>query len=234
LLPYIGLPTRLIIQDPDYLYCGVTTTVEFNSTATNLLPDDISSRVLASIQAYSAANLQTFNGDLRFSKFVAAIDATDPSIISNETNLTIIRRISPFIGFPTSYNLNYYNPSEQAMPAPGTISGQAYDDNPVLISSPFTYTDAKNVNWPNSFIRDDSEGNLVVYTIINNAFTVLNSNLGTISYANGTIAINNLIASNYGNYISLYMTPANPDILVNLSAISIIDPNDVKINVLSV
>lgn len=233
LVNLIGLPTRLIIQDPNYIYCQIVTTVQFNPTSTSFLPADIESLVLTAIQGYSSTNLQQFNGDLRFSKLIAAIDNADASITSNETTLQIINRISPFVGFATSYVLNYNNPGFMEPPTAGTIEGSIYDNNPVISSSPFTYTDTKGINWPVSYIRDDSTGNLVVYTLINNRFTVLNSALGTINYATGQVTINNLIASNYGNYISIYMVPENPDVLVSLGNILNIDPNDVTVNVIN-
>ncbi|MGZ4849878.1 MAG: hypothetical protein ACXV2C_00700 [Candidatus Bathyarchaeia archaeon] len=233
LLSYMGLPTRLIIQDPNYLYCAVTTTIQYDPTKTSLLPNDITSLVLSAIETYSSTNLQKFNGDLRFSKFVATIDNAASSIVSNETSLLIISRLTPYLGFAASYTLNFNNAANVEIPASGTLEGIAFDNNPVITSSPFTYVDSKNVSWPISYIRDDNLGNLVVYTMINNIFTVLNPSLGTINYATGVATINNLITTSYGNYISIYMEPMNPDIIVDQSEILIIDPNDVAITVVN-
>jgi hypothetical protein len=233
LLEYMGLPTRLIIQDPDYLYCGVTSTVQYDQTATSLLANDIKSLVVTAISNYSSTNLQKFDGDLRFSKFVSAIDNADTSITSNETNLQIIKRLSPFVGFATSYAFSFNNAADIEIGASGTNEGNKYDSNPVVTSSPFTFTDANGVQWPASYIRDDSLGNLVVYTLINNQFTILNTAIGTVNYTTGDVSINKLIASDYGNYISLYLTPLTPDILINLSKILIIDSNDISITVIN-
>lgn len=233
LLDYIGLPTRLIIEDPVYIYCSVSSTVQYDATQTSLLPNDITSLVLTAIQAYSSKNLQAFNGDLRFSKFSATIDNAHPSITSNKTIIKIICRISPLLGFPASFTLNFNNPGNIEIPAIGTVETGVYDSNPVITSSPFTYVDNNNVSWPLSYIRDDSQGNLVVYTTINNVFTALNKMLGTIDYSTGIVTINNLKTTSYGNYISIYLLPANPDILVQQSEILIIDPNDVAISVIN-
>lgn len=233
LIDYMGLPTRLIIQDPDYLYCGVTSIVQYDQTATSLLASDIKSLVLTAISNYSATNLQKFDGDLRFSKFVNSIDSADTSIVSNETNIKIIKRISPFVGFATSYAFSFNNAANIETGASGTNEGAPYDSNPVFSSSTFSFTDESGVVWSAAAIRDDSLGNLVVYTTINNQFTVLDGAIGTVNYATGDVNINKLIASNYGNYISLYLEPMAPDILINLSKILLIDSNDVSINVIN-
>lgn len=233
LIDFIGLPTRLIIQDPNYLYCAVNSIIQFDQTKTALLPNDITSRVLTAIQTFSSTNLESFNGDLRFSKFVAAIDNIEDSITSNETTVQIISRISPFLGFASSFTLNFNNPAFVESPGVGTVTGFPFDTNPALISSPFTYVDINGTSWPLSYIRDDNLGTLVVYTVLNNVFTILNPTLGTINYSTGVVVINDLITTSYGNYLSLHMTPENPDILVNQAEILIIDPNDVSISIIN-
>ena len=71
----------------------------------------------------------------------------------------------------------------------------------------------------------------VMRGVINNAFVVLNDNLGTVDYKTGKVVINNLKVSNYNNYISIYMIPKNKDVIVSLNKIAIIDLNDVTVNV---
>jgi hypothetical protein len=233
LLDYIGLPTRLIIQDPEYFYCGVTSTVQYDQTATSFLNSDIQGLVLAAIRAYSTSTIERFNGDLRFSKFVAAIDNADTSIVSNETSLKLIKRITPFPGYATSYNIDFNNPCNIETEHVGTLVDSSFEKPPVITSSGFTYIDDNNVEWPDSYIRDDSLGVLCVYTLINNEFTVLDRSVGTIDYATGAMVFDGIRTASYGNYISLYLDPAEPDLIVNLSNILIIDANDVAITVIN-
>jgi hypothetical protein len=230
---YISLPTRVIIADPDYLYVGVTSTVQYNVTGTVNTSADITRFIKNSISAFSSDTLEHFNSDFRYSKFAAAIDTSDPSITSNDTELTIIKRISPLINYPTSYTLDFNNPAykEDYLSYSYTPTVPFYDE-PVLTSSVFTYIDSNDIAWPLSYIRDDNFGNLVVYTIVNGVFTVLNSVVGTIEYTTGLVTIKNLSVSAYNNYISLYMYPKNKDILANKNKIVLIDLNDVNISLI--
>ena len=84
--------------------------------------------------------------------------------------------------------------------------------------------------YPFCFIRDDNQGGLVIYTTINNVFTIINSSAGQIDYNTGIAYLYNFNTSSYGDYISVYMTPQNSDILINKQNILLVDINDVNIN----
>ena len=102
----------------------------------------------------------------------------------------------------------------------------------IITSSSFTYQDSDGNNFINAYIEDDSSGTLIVYTYVNNTYTIINSNIGTIDYTTGLVKINNLRVADYNNYISIYMRTLNKDIIINKSKIILIDPNDVVINVI--
>jgi hypothetical protein len=231
---YISLPTRVIIADPEYIYVGVNTTVQYNVTGTINTSAVIVNEIRSSISAFSTSTLEKFNSDFRYSKFAAAIDASDLSITSNDTEVLIIKRISPLLNYATSYTLEFNNTAykEDYHSYSYTPTTPFYDE-PTLTSSAFTYVDSNDVSWPLSYIRDDNFGNLVIYTIINGVFTVLNNAVGTIDYTTGYVTIKNLKVSAYNNYISLYMYPKNKDILANKNKIVLIDLNDVNISLIA-
>ena len=81
-------------------------------------------------------------------------------------------------------------------------------------------------------MRDDNFGVIVVYTFINNVFTIIKDKIGTIDYVNGIVKINNLTTSYYENHISIYVHPMNKDIIVSKDKIIIIDLADVTVNVI--
>jgi len=234
LSPYISLPTRIIITDPDYTYIGINSTVQYNVTGTTELASQVQAVVVNVINQFSKSNLELFNADFRYSKFAAAIDGSDPSITSNDTEIQIIKRISPLLNYPTSYVLEYNNPTEveSRISAEGYVAGAPFYDEPEITSSSFTYVDSNGTQWPLSYIRDDNFGKLVVYTTINNVFTVINPSVGTVNYITGELIINAFETSYYDQYISIYMNPANKDILVSKDKILQIDLADVTVNII--
>ena len=231
---YIALPNRVIITDPQYIYCSVDTTVQYEPTSTTKSVSLLHSLLTDTIYNFSENNLQLFNKDFRYSKFTAAIDNTDSSITSNDTKIKMIKRISPLLNYASTFVIEFNNPTEQEYrnASIGYSGGDPFYDEPVVTSSSFTYVDSSGVAWNNSFIRDDNYGKLVVYTNIQNAFTVINPSIGSVDYATGLVNITNLTTSSYGNYISIYMAPYNKDILVSRDKILVIDLTDVSINII--
>jgi len=230
LLNYIALPNRIVVTDPSYIYVQITSTVNYDITKTSSYANEIQSIIVNAIVNYSANNLEKFNKNFYFSIFSTAIDNADVSIISNNTEIQLIKRISPLLNYSTSYTLYYGNSAEveNRNSAYGYVAGPPFYDEPQITSTPFTYVDSNGTQWPTSYIRDDNYGKLVVYTDINNVFTILTT-IGTVDYTNGIVQINNLTTSSYGDYIEIFMTPNSNDILVSQDKIIIIDPVDVMV-----
>lgn len=235
LLPYVSLPTRVIITDPDYMYIGVNSTVQYNVTGTLKLASEIKTLITSAIKQYSADNIELFDNDFRYSKFVSYIDGTDTSITSNSTDITMIKRLFPVLNVPFKNQVVYFNnPSdlEDENKSIGYVKGSPFYDEPMLTSSPFTYVAADGTEYVNCNIRDDNYGKLVVYSLINNKFTIINGDVGTLNYNTGQVTISEITTSYYGNYISLYLKPKNKDIIVSRDKILIIDLADVNVDVI--
>jgi hypothetical protein len=232
---YTSLPVTVKITDPDYIYIGITSTVQYDSTGTTKSAEEIQSIVLNDIANYNSTNLGVFNNDFRFSRFSATIDNSDQSIVSNNTEISIIKRISPLLNYSSSFKLDFNNAAEveNRNNAQGYTAGPPFYDEPALTSSAFTYVDSKGNQYPNSYIRDNNFGVLVVYSDINGVFTVLNNNIGTIDYVNGIAIISNFMTSYYNQYISIYLNPQSNDVLAQLDKIALIDLADVSVNVIS-
>lgn len=227
--PYIALPNKVIVSDPDYLYCKINSTVQYDKTITTKSSIELQTIILASIVKYSNDNIEKFGNDLRYSKLVANIDNTDTSVTSNDTSINIIKRLTPALNYSSTISFSFNNASEIEQSSPGYVKKNPLSDEPVITSSSFTYVDSTGTSYPLSYIRDDNFGVLLVYSVINGVFSILNPAIGTINYTTGDVKINNLITSYYGDYIELYMIPANKDIIVNNNKILIIDPHDVTI-----
>jgi hypothetical protein len=231
LKPNIVLPNRIIITDPDYLYCEVTSKIQYNSSSTLTTPSQLETIIRTNINNFSNTNIESFGADLRYSKLVSCIDNSDQSLVSNDTNLRIIKKITPELNYTTSIVVDFNNPldSESNNPSIGYNSYSIFADEPLIMSTPFTYVDSSGNIYPLSYLRDDCVGNIVVFTNITGNFQVLNSNIGTINYSTGYLTLNNFKVANYNNNISIYATPLNKDILINNNKILIIDQNDVSI-----
>jgi len=223
LLEFVSLPTRVIITDPEYFHCEVNTTVQYDLNATVKSSSEIRGIVLSAIQEFSADNLEKFDRDFRYSRFVNTIDNSDSSIISNDTIVKIVKRLQPTANQFSSFEIKFNN---RFHPQRGTLL------NPVVTSSAFTYIDEDETEYPLSYIQDNGSGTLIVYSNINNQFVVLNNNIGTVDHTNGIIYINKLLVSNFGTHLSIYVTPALKDLIMNQQNVLLIDAEDISINVI--
>ncbi|CAB4162792.1 baseplate wedge subunit [uncultured Caudovirales phage] len=218
LTDYIAIPNRVIFADPDYFYCVLDTTVQYNKNVTTKSTSEIQSTVSESILTFGKDHIETFGSDLRYSKIVAHIDDSDTSITSNDTEIYMAKRISPKLGYSTTYTINFNNKTQSIYP--------------VITSSAFTYIDSNGTSYESVRIEDDANGNIIAYNYINGIKTILNSSLGSIDYETGRLILNDLLTTSYGNYISIYLKPLNKDIIASKNMILLIESSDVTINII--
>ena len=223
LLKYVSIPTRVIIADADYLYTSIESTVQYDKALTEKKPAALKSLILNAIDDYNDLNLGIFGGDFRYSKFIKTIDDADGSIVSNDTVTKIIKRITPLINNKEYYTIYFNN---ELHPGHGHL-----DDELVLISDNFTYRDDADIDYPVSFLRDDGIGGLIIQTTINGEIVTINTNIGTIDYANGIAYIEGLKVSDYSDYISIKAQQLSKDIIISKDKILLIDASDVIISV---
>lgn len=225
LLTKTAIPIRTITTDPEYIHCRVEASVQYNTHDTSKTDSEIREIVRTAIKNHSLNNLELFDNDFRYSRFVKAIDEADPSIISNDTDILLIKKLSPV---PNQYNTFNIKLQNRIHPARGPTFP------PVVTSTAFTYIDSNNVSWSNSYIKDDGENSLVVYTFINGVETILNDSIGTVDHSTGALYISNLLLSDYGNYLKIYALPIYKDIVINNNHVIVIDLEDVIVNVTGV
>ena len=236
LQPLIVVPGRAIITDPIYFYCSVSSNVSYDPTQTSSPASTIRSKVIQTIVNWSNNHLGKFNSNFYYTPFCSAIDATDSSILSNDTDVYLVSRQTPMANTQQSFTINYNNPARIVVSDPNETRDLVYtikplSSEPVLWTSQFTYVSNTGTSYPLTVIRDDNFGKLIVMTTINNIVSILNNDIGSIDYTTGKVQINNLITSSYGTYLSVYMVTGIPDFSVQNEQVLLIDLNDVSVSI---
>lgn len=236
----VALPNRVEIEDPDYAYCSVVSRVQYDENITTRTASEIKTSVINNIVNYSKNNLEKFDNDLRYSKVVSVIDGSDPSIVSNQTDLRLIKRLSPTLNTNEKYSIKTFNPIfyTSTVYTPNAEHTALHSDpyslhseHTSILSSTFTYNSTDGKSYPLSFIEEDQRGNLRVFSPIGNELIVTDV-IGTVNYVTGEIVINRLNAANYNNYISLYIRTETSDLIAKQNKILIIDPSDIIVEML--
>lgn len=225
LLNYIAVPNKIIITDPEYFYIKVDSTVYYDPTITTLQIVDLQTAIQTQISTFSDDNLEKFGRDFRYSRFVSTIDASDDAIVSNDTNVQLIKRITPVINTATSYNIAFNN----AIYVEDGIT-TAFQDEPSLTSSTFSFVDTRTKQvYQNSYLIDDGIGNIAVFTNSQGIETLINGTIGTIDYSTGTITLTDLIVGDYSGYISIYVKTVSKDLVMSQKNIISLDLADLNL-----
>jgi len=159
-----------VFVDPEYTYLGVTSKVNYNVNITALTADDIKTIAGSAILLYAENTLNNFNRTFRYSKLIQAIDNSQVSVISNETDITVIKIATPEIGKFLTFDINYNIPL--------TVEQQSTQR-----TNQFSvYTSFIQYKGIKAFIRDNGNGSL---NVLSAATEALIDTVGTIDYDKG-------------------------------------------------
>jgi hypothetical protein len=183
-----------------------------------LSSEDIKTITKSAIIDYAQTNLNNFNRIFRYSKMLQAIDGSQSSIISNETDINIIKVITPETGTLLTFDVDFRIPL-------GIIygsSGNGYS----ISSTPFNYKGVKAV------LKDDGISSIQVYSSSSGQFI---ETVGNIDYDTGLLQFSNFkIDSFVGAGIKIYASPKFKDLsTVNNVILNIIE-EDVDITAVAV
>ena len=105
------------IVDPDYTFVNITTKVLYDPKKTTYTGGQIKQLVINSINSFANTNLNTFNSTFKSPALITQIQATDPSIVTNESTIRLQKKIYPklnakstyFLDFGVKLKRNYFN-----------------------------------------------------------------------------------------------------------------------------
>lgn len=188
-----------VVVNPEFLFVDVTSEVVYNPNVTVKSDEEVKSSVVAALKAYTDVTIGDFDAKLRLSKLSRSIDDTDPSIINNNTNIRLQKKIVPTIGTPGSFTLNFDNEIYREIP----LNNNFVDGTAPLTSSTFTFG-----NLINCFLRDDGSGVIQIVQDSQGVVQVVSSSVGSIDYDAGVVQISDLNVSAYtGAGITLTAVP---------------------------
>ena len=191
---------------PDYTYLNVNTNVKYNINITGRNADDIRTQVTRTILLYALNNLNNFRKTFRYSKFVQEIDSTESSIISNDTDVTLIKYLpTPRLGVSQNFTVDFKTPLTPQVPLLSDI--HPIIDYHGVTSTTFTYEGITNC-----LLEDDGDGIMRIVTAIGTNHQKI-IDIGTVDYTTGVVNISNFNISQFdGTTIKMYAIPATKDI----------------------
>lgn len=95
------------VVDPDYVYVSLDTTVLYNPKRTNNTASEIKEIAKAAALTFCKDTLNTFNSTFKLPELTRTVQASEPSIITNETKVRLEKKFYPSLTTKTTYQLNF-------------------------------------------------------------------------------------------------------------------------------
>jgi hypothetical protein len=207
-----------VFVDPEYTYIQVKSIVNYNVNVTRLSTEDIKTITKSAIIDYAQLYLNNFNRIFRYSKLVQAIDNSQSSIISNETDIKIMKLVIPETGTLLTFDVNFRIPLNIIYGS----DGAGYS----ISSTVFNYKGNKAV------LKDNGVSAIDVISATTGQFI---ETVGVINYDTGLLQFSNFKIDSYvGAGIKIYASPKNKDISTINNVILNIDEEDVEITAVAV
>ena len=216
-------PATITVEfiNPQFLYTKVNTTVYYDVNNTIKSTADIETSAKAAISQYNNDSLGNFKKTLYFSRLAELIDASDSSVLSNDTSLNLVYRLYPQTDVDVTYRLQVNN--ELQTETGLRLSADEKHYGHTLTSSVFTYLGSRCV------LVDDTQGVVYIAAKQSDRIEVIKP-IGSLDYTNGTLLLVNFnVASYEGNYIELIFQTKSKNIFGSKNVILAIDPIDVEV-----
>jgi len=218
-----------IFIEPAFSYIQVNSKVKYNINNTTRSAQNIQAATVLKVSEYADTYLNNFNSKLRYSKFVQTIDSIDPSIVSNETDLVLYKKLHPILDKPQNFIVSFSMPLQQTDYVNESTSAGATTHkiriNRTITSSTFNFSGNKCI------IEDDGMGIVrIVKTIANYHYVI--KNIGTVNYDTGEVRLNNFNISGYdGNALKIFAKARDKDIIGSKNEVMSIESDEINVTV---
>jgi hypothetical protein len=189
LAPYTVASITPVVVDAETLFIILNVNFKFDSNATTSSKESLETLVSSTITNYNTDYLKVFNSIFRHSQFTSLVDASDTSILSNITTVTLGSFHTPSTSGSFSFTIQFgnqlYNPH----------SGHNSASGGIISSTGFYIQDNTN----EMFFDDDGAGNLRIYYLVTGARTYYDSFAGTVNYRTGLVSVNPVYITSVSN-----------------------------------
>ena len=221
-----ALAIEPVIVNAKFMYLEIDTTVYYNRNFTNLTVADIEQTVRNSITQFSTNNLEQFGKNFRISRLSRAIDDADTNIISNDTSVRSIIRITPRRNVSSYFVLQFGNELD---PDVTYQESQITNYDPCIVTSTFTYGNQT------VYIQDNGTGQLDIVRNVGGAISIVEKDVGTVDYTTGDVILTYVTIQDYtSGYINVFARNKPRNINAPVDRIISIDPGRVSVRVIGV
>lgn len=221
-----GLTMEPIFVEPNFTYASITADVDYNLNVTTLTPDNILTIVHDQIMDFANTYLNDFQKTLRYSRLTTEIDGSHPSIVGNETQVQVYKKVelerNEFQSFNLDFGMSLFDGYPEA------DSSFPVGDLRTIRSGPFS------VSGETRYVTDNGSGQLWVVTD-RGSTTVMLQQVGSVDYASGKVQVSNMYVENYdGAEVKFWARPSGLDVVTKHDTILAVEADEVRVSVTAV
>jgi hypothetical protein len=191
----------------------------------------LNSSITLDITEVATKYLNNFRAALYYSKLTSEIDAVDDSIVSNQTDLFVYKRLNPALDRPQNLVIDFNIPLKKTYYVLDKVSSGRQLTQGDIESSHSVHSSLIIYNGTKCELEDNCAGIVRLVKKQQNEHVVI-KNVGTVDYDTGRILLNNFSLDSYeGNYFKIFVTPKNKDIVINKNEILYIESSDINLNI---
>lgn len=202
------------LVDPKYIYLKINTKLVYDRRKTTLTKNEVVSKLKLQVNLFAQKELSNFETSFRYSKFLYLIDNVDVGIISNITNISLVRK--------NELTLNTINKIE--------ISFNNRIKTNSIISNGFVVSQDPTITYNSGdvfFLDDDGLGVIRIIRYQGGNKIVMKNNVGTVNYETGSIIIESILPSSLiETTLNIEATPYENDILAKREDIILLNPEN--------
>jgi hypothetical protein len=204
--------------DPVYTYVALEVFYKRNSSESSLSFGEITSLVEQSIDSYNENQLRKFDGILRYSTLLNAIDTAEKSIINSSVRVYMKKRFIPVLNQTVKYELDFSSP----------IYSTSSKEAVIYRSSNFTF--AGEQCSLQDYVNSSGERRVRVIRGSGVNQTTIANDVGYVDALAGKIVLTSFNPSAFvGPYIELTVIPNSNDVAPKRNNIVSIDTDDVVV-----
>jgi hypothetical protein len=220
-----------IFVEPEFTYVQVNSKIKYNVNNTARTAQNLETSITLAVNEFAQTFLNDFKSTLRYSKLTTVIDDVDPSIVSNQTDLFAYKKIAPLLGRSQNIDVNFNMPLRKTyyvldrVVRDRSVSQGEIEVAHTVRSSTITFNGIK------CEIEDNGAGLLRLVKVSDDEHTIIRT-VGTVNYDTGKIQLTNFLIDSYdGNFLKIYVTPAEKDVVITKNEILFIESDEINLDV---
>lgn len=217
----VGVIPQVI--DPDYTYININTLAKYDPRATTRTKSQLQELITTAVTDYVATNIEKFDAQFRYSRFVRVIDDADDAITSSLTRLDLEKRIFPVVGASNEFVLKFNVPIRQITPTSVFLESGTHR---------FTHRKENGELQTNCFFATNGNTVTIVYRDGLNNIQTAKTNAGSVNRDTGLITITGFqpeAIENDAIDVRIRLVPAVTDFTPRLNQLFTVDPENILV-----